>query len=281
MIRILAKKTMKIIYIYIIITSLCIGMLIINEKDTVKISNVQEKILAMQSVSKFKEIAPGRFHSMAIDNNGDLWVWGENTNGQIGDGTKSDSLNPKKIKEGTTFTKISAGIYHSMAIDSNGNLWTWGYNYEGQLGDGTIDESLIPKKIKEGTKFTEISAGDRHSMAIDSNGNLWAWGINYEGQLGNGTTSYEPNLTPIKIKPGTKFNQVKAAYQHTIALDTEGNIWTWGDNYYGQLGNGTTDDSYTPIKIMSGTSITKIYAGGDISMAIDSNRKFICMGICR
>ena len=131
---------------------------------------------------------------MAIDNEGNLWAWGYNTSGQIGDGTTTNRTTPVQIKPGTKFAQISAGETHSMAIDNEGNLWAWGYNTSGQIGDETTTNRTTPVQIKPGTKFTQISAGYFHSLAMEEKGKVYGTGSAY--YLG------DPNLlmlTPERI----------------------------------------------------------------------------------
>ena len=133
---------------------------------------------------KSTDISAGDYHSLAIDTAGNLWAWGRNNYGQLGDGSTTDRYSPVQIKSDTTFKSVAAGTYHSLAIDTAGNLWAWGYNGYGQLGDGSTTNRTSPVQIKSGTMFKSVSAGKFHSLAIDTAGNLWAWGENYYGQLG-------------------------------------------------------------------------------------------------
>jgi alpha-tubulin suppressor-like RCC1 family protein len=195
----------------------------------------------------FKAVAAGTDHSLAIDNNGNLWVWGNNEYGQLGDGTSgyvNNKSSPMQIKVGTTFKAVAGGYSHSLAIDELGNLWAWGRNGSGQLGDGTTVSKYSPVQIKNETTFKEI-AGYNHSLAIDNNGNLWVWGNNGYGQLGDETTTNKSS--PVQIKDETIF-KVIAGYNHSLAIDQSGNLWAWGRNDYGQLGDGTGWRE-TPIKI--------------------------------
>jgi len=131
----------------------------------------------------FKKVALGVGHTAAIDDEGNIWTWGYNGEGQLGVNAMNGSLIPIKIKDGN-FTDIFACGSQNAAIDTDKNLWAWGVNYSGQLGDGTTKNSASLIKIKDGTAFTTVSTGLAYTMAIDADGTFWAWGINDYGQLG-------------------------------------------------------------------------------------------------
>ena len=221
----------------------------------------------------FTHISTGDGFSMAIDYSGNIWSWGRNYSGQLGNGTHEEKLEPVQITTGRKFTQISAGAEHSLAIDSEGNLWAWGYNGYGQLGDGTKVDKAGPIEIKKGTKFVQIATKSSHSMAIDSEGNLWSWGKNEYGQLGNISTNQEGEENPFNISQmwSNKFIQISAGERHSIAIDVEGKLWTWGYNYYGQLGNGTKRNSERPINIKNGTIFTGVFAGDLYNIAKDND----------
>ena len=243
-----------------------------------KAGNSRKSNIVDFKISKqFKIAETGGIHTLAIDREGNLWAWGLNNYGQLGDGTTTDRTNPVQIKIGTKFTQVSTGSCYSTAIDSEGNLWTWGLNNYGQLGDGTGINKTSPIKILDGIKFTQISAGEDHSLAIDNEGNLWAWGYNYNGQLGDGTTTNK--TTPVQIKDSTKFSKISTGVDYSIAIDNEGNLWTWGRNYKGQLGDGTTTDKTIPKQIKKDTKFLKISAGraGHV-LAIDIEGKLWVWG---
>ena len=184
----------------------------------------------------------GNHHSAAIAEDGSLYTWGRNYQGQLGNGTKTDSLTPIKIMDNVK--SVSLGYSHSAAITEDGSLYTWGYNSSsGELGNGTTTDSLIPIKIMDNVK--SVSLGGYHSAAITEDGSLYTWGWNMDGQLGNGTKTN--SLTPIKIMDNVK--SVSLGDYHSAAITEDGNLYTWGWNDWGQLGNGTTTDSQTPIKI--------------------------------
>lgn len=219
---------------------------------------------------KVKEISVGNFsHSLVIDNNGNLWSRARsNYYGELGNGTTETSDKLIKIKEDVKFEKISAGEISNLALDNEGNLWSWGCNNCGQLGDGTLENKLEPTKIETNKKFIQIRSGGRFSIAIDNEGNLWSWGNNDYGQIGDGDSSKTYRYKPVQIIKNTKFIQISAGSSHALALDINGNLWSWGSNYYGQLGrNGS---SSIPALVKEDTKFTQISAGDYHSMAIDS-----------
>ena len=130
-------------------------------------------------MGKTSSISVGYYHSMAIDSEGNLWTWGYNGYGQLGDGTTTQRTSPVQIKQGTKFTQVSASNDHGMVIDSEGNLWAWGVNDVGQLGDGTTTNKTSPVQIKTETKITQVTAGDYSSLIIDSEGKLYGTRIAY------------------------------------------------------------------------------------------------------
>jgi alpha-tubulin suppressor-like RCC1 family protein len=140
-----------------------------------------------------------------IGSNNDLYAWGIDLYGELGDGTNTTKLSPEVITlaSGVSPTAISAGEYHSLAIGSNGKLYAWGDNATGQLGDGTTTSEYAPEVITLGTGVTPtaISAGYGHSLLIGSDGNLYAWGTNTNRELGDGTIT-EHN-SPEVISLGT------------------------------------------------------------------------------
>lgn len=271
------KKCMKINIVSKVLVSLSVLFMILivnNKMEAVTFSQYDVPYnIEFVKISKYS----------AIDTSGNLWTWGGNEYGQIGDGTTTSSYVPKQVMDGTTFSEVSSGQGYTVAIDTSGNLWAWGCNNNGQVGNGGISNGIsslndypmqtVPVKIKSGTKFTAISAGVFHCLAIDTSGNLWAWGCNSSGQIGNGS---ETNATsPVQIKSGTKFTKISASVCNSLAIDTSGNLWGWGSNFHGQLGNGTqnayTSNELSPIQIKSGTKFKEVASGNSCSFAIDTS----------
>lgn len=230
-----------------------------------KQSNTIDVVLSKQ----FQKISTGCQYNLAIDNEGNIWSWGYNGVGELGDGTTTDSYIPKQITTGTKFIKIEAGDCISFAIDENRDLWGWGDNRWGQLGYETEDIKKIPTKLNLNIKVKEISAKYLHNLLIDTEGNLWSWGWNNYGQLGNGTQT--DCYVPKQIQTETSFSQIGTMGSFCVALDIEGKIWTWGDNGGGQLGDGTTVNKAEPEKIKSKNKFKEIFVGGNYVKAKDIN----------
>ncbi|MBI0085728.1 MULTISPECIES: RCC1 domain-containing protein [Bifidobacterium] len=242
---------------------------------------------------RFTQFSAGLSFSLALGSDGNLYSVGYNSSGQLGDGTTTSSSGAlRKVimpADGTKFTRISAGFTHSLAIGSDGNLYSWGDNSSGQLGNGTTDSLGTPSKVSLPTgvpKFTQISAGTNHSLALGSDGNLYSWGYNYHGELGNGNSgSVVPLPTPSKrIMPtdGTKFTQISTGYNHSLALGSDGNLYSWGDNAYGQLGrsiSGVNDGTPRKVNLPTGVSrFTQVIAGGYHSLALGSDGNLYSWG---
>lgn len=189
-------------------------------------------------------VAIGYNHNIAVKSDGTLWSWGDGTFGQLGAGPAvSLSLIPIQVGTDNHWQTVSAGFNHSVAIKTDGALWTWGYNGYGQLGNGAtgFDESKnTPIQIGTDTNWLSVSAGRFHTLALKNDHTLWTWGYNSMGQLGDGTngTGADKNV-PVQIGSATDWQYISAGDQFSTAIKTNGTLWTWGYNFYGQLGDGT------------------------------------------
>ncbi|PKL30717.1 hypothetical protein CVV43_05560, partial [Candidatus Saccharibacteria bacterium HGW-Saccharibacteria-1] len=217
--------------------------------------------------------------SMALDSNGLVYSWGSNLHGQLGNNSTTNSLvavavNTSGVLSGKFITKIASGNSHVLALDSNGLVYAWGYNGEGELGNNSTTSSLVPVSVNTtgalaGKIISDISAGDHYSTAKDSTGHIYSWGYNGNGQLGNNTTTSSSvpvsvastgvlsgkNISAISAGGGLYGTNLASVLSHTLALDTAGNIYSWGYNANGQLGNNSTAQSTVPV------SVTPIYSG--------------------
>jgi len=202
----------------------------------------------------WKRISSGDERTVAIKSDGTLWAWGNNMHGQLGDGTTQDKLNPtQESSAATNWSSVSAGGSHTVAIKSDGTLWSWGKNNNGELGDGTTEDKLTPTQESNGaTNWASVSAGKAHTVAIKNDGTLWAWGDNNYAQLGDGTAVDKPNPTQ-ESSGATNWSSVNARSDFSVAIKANGTLWGWGDNYFGQLGDGTKVSRLNPTQESSGS----------------------------
>ncbi|ROQ72994.1 alpha-tubulin suppressor-like RCC1 family protein [Streptomyces sp. CEV 2-1] len=224
---------------------------------------------------------------MALTSTGKVLAWGQNTEGQLGDGTFTNSTVPVEVHlpAGVTVTAIDSGDDFVLALTSTGNVLAWGYNEWGQLGNGTTGvDSGVPVEVDlpQGTTATGISAGAGHALAVTSTGDVLAWGDNDFGQLGDGTTTDHnvPIETPIPADSGT-VTQIAAGDDHSLALTATGKVLAWGYNAEGQLGDGTTTTRRLPVEthIPANVTVTSLAAGsGFQSFALTSTGAVLAWG---
>jgi alpha-tubulin suppressor-like RCC1 family protein len=265
---------------------------------------VQVESSTWSSYGDVIEIAAGAVHSLAVTSNSStstthgfttVWAWGSNDFGQLGNGSSTNIIpdvnpSPKAVVDpsgvgdfpsnaSTTVTGIAAGKWHSLALTlENGTttVWAWGNNEFGQLGIGGNTSTSTPVEVEGallGLDVVAIAAGDRHSLALTAeNGTttVWAWGNNDFGQLGIGGTNGTSTPAQVLNLPNDVIAIAAGAF-HSLALTSNGDIYAWGDNAYGQLGNNTTDSELTPVLISSPLNVKRIAAGTEASLALTDN----------
>jgi len=150
-----------------------------------------------------------------------LWAWGLNGNGQLGNGTTTDSSIPVQIGTATDWASVAGGSFHAVARKSDGTLWSWGWNILGQLGNGTTTDSSVPVQIGTATDWVSVAAGAHHNVARKSDGTLWSWGADWFGQLGIGTSTFTSQSSPVQIGTATDWDSVAAGSYHNVARKSD------------------------------------------------------------
>ncbi|WP_273000656.1 RCC1 domain-containing protein [Hydrogenibacillus schlegelii] len=204
---------------------------------------------------------------------GSIVAWGSNSKGQLGNGEKNtDSKVMVQINDLNDVVEVAAGEGHSLALKSDGTVWAWGNNHHGELGDGTGKEKLVPMEVPGLTDVVSIAAGRWHSLALRSDGTVWAWGYGGFGQLGDGKTHpYWSQYTPVMVSGLTDVIKVAAGADHSLALKSDGTVWAWGYNFYGQLGDGTNQNREVPVQVKGLADVVAIAAGKHFSLALKSD----------
>ena len=248
---------------------------------------------------RYVQLAAGAYHSAALQANGTLWTWGRNNTGQLGDSTTLAHTVPVVVPTpalaslGSTWTEVAAGTFHTAALRSDGTLWTWGDNSSGQLGDGTFLARKVPTAVlppanaQPNTYWVHVATGYAHTLAIRSDGSLWAWGANNYGQLGDGTTVAKSLPTQVRtalsLANEPRWLQITTSNNHNLGISTGGVLWAWGRNHLGQLGLGTAPSVQTQPRrvLMSGQNITweQVSAGEAHTLALTATKSLWAWGI--
>jgi alpha-tubulin suppressor-like RCC1 family protein len=226
----------------------------------------------------WSDVSVCRSASSAIKTDGTLWTWGRNNYGQLADNTTTNKSSPVQIYGGGTNWKYlqKGGFGSQAAIKTDGTLWLWGHNDAGQLGVNDITNRSSPTQIIGGgnwkqTSFGGWSTATSFTGGIKSDNTLWMWGANVYGQLGNSSTTKVSSPVQI-IGGGTNWKQVSTGNQHTAAVKTDGTLWTWGRNNYGQLGDNTIVNKSSPIQtIAGGTNWKSVQIAYHTTLALTDN----------
>jgi alpha-tubulin suppressor-like RCC1 family protein len=208
----------------------------------------------------------GYLSSFMVKSDGSLWAWGNNLYGELGDGTTTRRLSPKRVGSVNSWTAVAAGDIHTLALRADGTLWAWGGNINGQLGDGSVTPRYSPAQVGSLTTWVAIAAGGASSLGLTSDGYLWAWGDNSSGQLGDGTTTGRP--MPTRIGSDHQWVAIGTGLYHSFGVKADGSVWAWGRNLSGQLGIGSTTSQSSPARIGTASDWPLIVAGGYHCLAV-------------
>jgi alpha-tubulin suppressor-like RCC1 family protein len=254
-------------------------------------------------------ISAGGYHGCALKGDGTVWCWGDDTYGQLGDGTTGDAdhhrLKAVRVRRGSGHlsgvSAISGGERHTCARRGDGSAWCWGDDTYGQLGDGTTGDAhhlrLRAVRVRQGggslTGVAAVSAGRDHTCARKADGSAWCWGYGEFGQLGDGTTGDADHLRQkaVRVTQGGGFladvRRLDAGRDHTCVRRGDGTAWCWGAGGDGSLGDGTTGDAngvrLKAVRVVRATGdltdVRDISAGAEHSCAARANGTAWCWGM--
>ena len=230
-------------------------------------------------------LSSSNLHTCAVLDDGTVRCWGDNTFGQVGDGTNATpKLAAVKVSGLANIISVSAGYSHTCAVHAFGAVFCWGANTFGELGDGTSNNNkFTPVQAKGIDSVTAVAAGGGFTCALRSNGTVWCWGGGTAGQLGNGTSGVgTQSLTPVQVKTSAPAIAITAGQNHACALlldSTAGAIvQCWGNNAQGQLGDGTFRLQPTPVTVGGLSNVVDIAAGERHTCALLALGNVQCWG---
>src|SRR5205807_1552160 len=226
----------------------------------------------------YSSMSAGGYHTCALTPVSTPYCWGANGAWQLGDSGTTSSATPVAVAGGLTFTSISTGGAHSCGLTAAGSAYCWGFNNSGQLGDSTIMDRSTPVAVKGAFTFTSLATGGLHSCGLTTTGAVYCWGANGAYQLGDGTQLSHP--TPAAVQTTVSFASLGSSVgSHTCGLTGSGLGYCWGDDLFGQIGDGATFSSApTPHAIAGAQAFAAVSGGSDHSCGVSPAHVAYCWG---
>jgi uncharacterized repeat protein (TIGR03803 family) len=222
-------------------------------------------------VTIFGAISGGSSHTIAVKHDGTIWVWGANGSGQYGNGTTNASTTAIQTTGFGSGLEVAGGTGFSLTLRADGTVWGSGENAYGQLGNGGTLRRSTPINVSSLSSVVTVASGYQHAVALKSDGTVWTWGRGDSGQIGNGSSALR-TLVPVQLTAlGTNVTAIAAGRSHTIAMKSDGTVWSWGNNAYGQLGNGTTSSVNVPTQIPTLSNVIDVSAGDYHTLVLKSD----------
>jgi len=228
---------------------------------------------------KLSPVNVGFLSTVAHTQTGQAYSWGDNRDGQLGDGTIIDKSSPVAVVGGYSFVSVtgggSAGTGFTIGLTASGQAYGWGLNTSGRLGDGTTVTKSSPVAVVGGYSFNQISSGVSHTLALTDSGQAYGWGANTNGVIGDGTIV--SRSSPVPVVGGYSFIQVSCS-SSSFGLTASGQAYAWGNNGTGQLGDDTLVSKSSPVAVVGGYSFIQISAGGSHTLGLTASGQAYAWG---
>jgi len=209
----------------------------------------QSSPVQIGNLSDWEIIDCGKNNMISSKKDGTLWTWGGNDYGQLGHNDTSHRSSPVQVGSLTDWGKVSAGFHHGASIKTDGTLWTWGGNDYGQLGHNNRTHRSSPVQVGSLTTWGKVQCCYNSMGAIKTDGTLWTWGYDFRGQLGHNQASETSLSSPVQVGSLTNWDELGNNVNSVICSQTDGSLWTWGSNEFGQLGLNDTVHRSSPVQI--------------------------------
>lgn len=218
----------------------------------------------------------------ALDTAGAAYCWGENGNGQLGDGTTTRRLTPTPVAGGLVFKSVAVGDGHACGVVTSGTAYCWGRTANGAFGDGSVGMHLTPAVAAPGMTFQSIVTGTDYTCGLTPAGAAFCWGLGFSGQLGDG--SGVSSTTPVAVAGGLTFRSLVAGGLTACGLTAAGQAYCWGNNFYGTVGDGTsatengTMRRVSPVAVAGGLTFQSLAAGYQTMCGLTDSGAGYCWG---
>jgi alpha-tubulin suppressor-like RCC1 family protein len=222
------------------------------------------KPIRVGSDTNWMHVAAGASYYLLQKTDGTLWTWGANNEGQLGDGTVTDSKDPIQIGSGP-WAEFASGAFHAAAVAPGGTLWDWGRH---SAGSGTA-----LAQVGNDTDWVSVSSGEYHTLARKSDGSWWIWGDNAAFIQPAAAT------TPARISGTETWDVAAGGNSHTVAIGGDGSLWALGRNFQGEVGDGTRTERRTPVRIGAATNWIAVAATANTSAAMSGDGSVFIWGI--
>lgn len=228
--------------------------------------------------SVYGVVDPLQFHACGLTGGGQVWCWGKNRYGQLGDNSTSDRTVPVTAG-GSGFTKLFTGMApRTCALQGNGDAFCWGASPYGHNDPGTTIRTA-PTKVVSAPAFTTLALAQTVSCGLDASGAAFCWGSEGNGELGDGDNTVHLRDLPHAVAGGHQFTALAGGDAHFCGLKADGSAWCWGRNTSGQLGDGTTAERNAPVAVQTAVRFTALAAGPSATCGIALDQSAWCWGV--
>ncbi|GAB3877641.1 hypothetical protein GCM10028824_38080 [Hymenobacter segetis] len=247
-------------------------------------TTVRRSPVQIGSATTWKQAVVGPTYTVALRTDGTLWGWGNNDYGQLGDGSTTNQPTPTQMGSVTTWQALATGNYQTLALRTDNSVWAFGWNSDGQLGSPDAPNPLhaTPTQVGTALDWATAAVGSDFTTATKTTGELLSWGENISGQLGQGSALKMILPVPAPVAGAATWQRSSVGLRHGAAIRTDGSLWAWGQNGFGQTGQNTAFNNppvSTPVPVSAGSTWQSLSAGQEFTLAIRADGTLWAWGL--